>query len=216
MNFISFATRMSMVSLLLMMMSCGEPDPIAFYPKFDFTFTRNVSQLKTKTDPVSLHLDSIITGKISSTTLATPEFSLDIDKDGITDLNFEIVCVSNFDLNNIRTEYNDLAVRVTGDNIDFYDESQHGYANALEKGHKIDDNGNWGNSFALLATSVGNGGNFSGKTDKYLGFRMRKGNGWSRLYGWIKVTISAQNDQLIIQEGAYQSVANRTIKAGEK
>lgn len=63
-------------------------------------------------------------------------------------------------------------------------------------------------------------GNFAGVTEKYVGFRLHLSSNEDLVYGWLRVSVTAQIDanvadgDLVLHEWAYESTANTPITAG--
>lgn len=82
---------------------------------------------------------------------------------------------------------------------------------ALSKDELINENSSvWYNSYS---STVIMSNNWKGKTDKYLGLRIKK-NG-QLYYGWAKLTIPLDESYVIVQEYAYQDSPGVGLKAGE-
>lgn len=178
-----------------------------------FVFTRIVDSIAVKSDEVSLHLDSIISGKINSQVISTGFKSFDLTGDKIFDLSFEIIDLGKYNINKLPVSFDTLAVRVVPLNIQILDNSTYHYADGLNINYEINNSGNWTNETCVLGTFA-NAGQFNGKGEKYLGIRIIKDK--SFMYGWIKLYCSAHNDTLRIIEYAYNQQLGKEIKTGQK
>ena len=178
-----------------------------------YVFVRDVKSISGKTDEVSMHIDSILTGKINSQVISTGSKSFDLNNDKVSDLSFEIIDLNLFNINKLPTSFDSLAVRVLPNIIQILDNSTYQYADALNTNSIINSSGNWTNLTCVLGT-FGDAGQFKGKGEKYLGIRLPKDK--SYLYGWIKLYCSQHNDTIRIIEYAYNQQIDSNIEAGQK
>jgi hypothetical protein len=178
-----------------------------------YVFTRDVKTIAGNTDEVSLHLDSILTGKINAQVVSTGSKSFDLNNDKLPDLSFEIIDLNLFNINKLPASFDSLAVRVAPTTLQILDNSTYQYADALSTNYSVSSSGNWTSLTCVIGT-FGGAGQFKGKGEKYLGIRLAKDN--SYLYGWIKLYCSQKNDTLRIIEYAYNQQLNSEIITGQK
>lgn len=178
-----------------------------------YVFTRDLKSIASKTDEVSLHLDSILTGKINAQVVSTGSKSFDLNNDKLFDLSFEIIDLNLFNINKLPESFDSLAVRVAPATLEILDNSTYQYADALNANYNVNSSGNWSSMTCVLGT-FGDAGQFKGKGEKYLGIRIAKDK--SYLYGWIKLYCSQKNDTLRIIEYAYNQQLGSEIKTGQK
>ena len=105
-----------------------------------------------------------------------------------------------------------LATRAGSSTVQFLDNSTWHYADALNYYDEIGPNALWSENSVVLGTFA-SAGNFNGKGDKYLGFRIPYNDNYH--YGWIKLNCSQHNDTLTIYQFGYHKTVNRKIKAGQ-
>jgi len=178
-----------------------------------YVFTRDVKTIADKTDEVSLHLDSILTGKINSQVVSTGSKAFDLDNDKLSDLSFEIIDLGKYNINKLPASFDTLAARVVPLTLQILDNSTYGYADALNTDYTLNSSGKWTDRTCVLGTFA-NAGQFNGKGEKYLGIRIIKDK--SYLYGWIKLHVSQHNDTLTIIEYAYNQQPDSEIRTGQK
>ena len=178
-----------------------------------YVVLRDVKSILGKTDEISMHLDSILTGKINSQVISTGSKLFDLDSDKVFDLGFEIIDLNLFNINKLPAKFDSLAVRVDPNTLQILDNSTHQYADAIDANYTINSLGNWTASTCVLGT-FGEAGQFKGKGDKYLGIRLLKDKDYQ--YGWIKLYCSQHNDTLRIIEYAYNKQPGSEIRAGQK
>jgi hypothetical protein len=178
-----------------------------------FVVLRDVKSIAGKTDEISMHLDSILTGKINAQVISTGSKLFDLDSDKVFDLGFEIIDLNLFNINKLPLSFDSLAVRVLPDNLHILDNSTYQYADAIDANYTINSLGNWTGSTCVLGT-FGEAGQFKGQGNKYLGIRLLKDKAY--LYGWIKLYCSQHNDTLRIIEYAYNQKVGGEIRAGQK
>jgi len=175
-------------------------------------FKSNIDSIQASNDPISNHIDSILSGHINTSIVSTGELHLDIDQNEVTDLYFEIIDLNLFNPNDLPTGFDSLAARAVSPTIEFLDNSTWHYADALDVNYIIDSNSHWSSNSIILGTFV-NAGQFNGKGEKYLGFRIIEGNDYK--YGWIRLKCSQHNDTLIIYDYAFHTIPNLRIFANQ-
>jgi hypothetical protein len=178
-----------------------------------YVFVRDVKSIAGEIDEVSVHLDSIISGKLNSQVISTGNKSFDLNNNSISDLSFEIIDLGKYNLNKLPASFDTLAVRVAPMTLQILDNSTYGYADALNTDYALNSSGKWTDRTCVLGTFA-NAGQFNGKGEKYLGIRII--NDKSFLYGWIKLYCSQHNDTLKIIEYAYNQQPGSEIKTGQK
>lgn len=178
----------------------------------NYVLIRDVETLQSSDDEISLRVDSILQGQIQEEFVSTGFKGLDIDGDRRFDLSFEIIDLNPLNNNNLPESFDSLAARVIPSNVEILDNSTFGYADALDKDDQIDDEGHWSSRAFVLGTFA-NAGNFNGKGEKYLGFRIQEGNDYQ--YGWVKLYCSQHNDTLKIMDYAFNKTLNKKILAGQ-
>lgn len=138
---------------------------------------------------------------------------LDLNSDGIRDLSFEIIDLTLFN-GEMPEELTHQAarVRLLHEDIQIVDASGWGYADALSD-EEIQKKSPWSDRDNLVLGTFANAGNFAGNGNKYLGFRIKKGDEFN--YGWILLNCGALSDNLFIDSYAIQLKGNKKIKAGE-
>ena len=164
-------------------------------------------------DEVSMHIDSIITGKLDREVISTGVSTVFLNENASIKIGFEIVDLNLFNPNGIPEHLDTLAIRVLPTDVEILDNSTYGYPDALNKGTKIDSEGLWTNDDAVLAT-MGGGGNFYNKKSLYLPYRFTEGGKY--YYGWIRLSCSQNNHILEIHDFGYNLKANEKIEAGQK
>lgn len=177
-----------------------------------YVLIRDVETLQSSNDEISLRVDSILQGQIQEEFVSTGSKGMDIDGDGRFDLSFEIIDLMPLNNNNLPEHFDSLAARVISNNVEILDNSTYGYADALDRDDKINDEGHWASRGFVLGTFA-NAGNFNGKGEKYLGFRINEGGDYQ--YGWVKLYCSQHNDTLKIVDYAYNKTLNKKILAGQ-
>jgi len=176
-------------------------------------FLTDLNAIQTSNDPISNHIDSILSGQINTSVISTGELYLDLDQNEIADLYFEIIDLNLFNINNLPTSFDSLAARAMSTSIEFLDNSTWHYADALNENDVINSSAHWSSNSVVLGTFA-NSGQFNGKGQKYLGFRIPDGSNYK--YGWIKLKCSEHNDTLIIYDYAYNIIPNIQICAGQQ
>lgn len=72
---------------------------------------------------------------------------------------------------------------------------------------------NGGLQYLSVLAPYGSYGNWQGQTDKYVGVRFNIGS--NTHYGWVRLSVSANADTIIIKDYAYNSQPNVGLLAGE-
>tara|TARA_B110000014_G_scaffold130333_1_gene89914 strand:+ start:2708 stop:3433 length:726 start_codon:yes stop_codon:yes gene_type:complete len=178
----------------------------------EYVVIRDVATLQTSNDPISSHIDSILSGFINTTIISTGQKGLDLDGDESTDLYFEIIDLQPYNPGGLPTHFDSLAARAGSSSIQFLDNSTWHYADALNQNNLIDNSQHFSSDNIVLGTFM-NSGQFNGHGNKYLGIRIPNGNDYN--YGWVKLYCSEHNDTLRILEYAYNETINNSILAGE-
>lgn len=90
------------------------------------------------------------------------------------------------------------------------------YAATLNANDLINDSRAFGTHNILASVSSGgyDWGNWNGATDKYLGVQFYIGANVH--YGWIRLTVPAGSASMLVQDWAYQSIADSGILAGDQ
>ena len=178
----------------------------------EYVLCKDVEELRKKDDPISNHAKAIINGEIDDEYINSGPIGLDIDKDENPDINFKIVNLVAINGSDYPDSLVNLAISAVPVNVSLLDNSGWQYADALESGEEINDEGNWTDEEVVLAT-ISTSGQFRGKNNKYLAFRLPNANGYS--YGWVEISCSQENDTLSISGFAYESNKNQSIEAGQ-
>lgn len=179
----------------------------------EFVLIRDVDSLQSSDDEISNHIDSIINGLINAEFISTGMKSFDLNGDSLSDINFEIINLNEFNQNSLPESFDSLAARVQPLSLQILDNSTYGYPDALDINTVVSESGYWSSNVSVLGTFM-NAGQFQGKVEKYLGIRLNNGNNFD--YGWIKLYCSQHNDTLRIIEYAYNQNTGSFIKAGQK
>lgn len=66
---------------------------------------------------------------------------------------------------------------------------------------------------AMFSTALQMADNWAGKSDKYVGVRIKVNNHWN--YGWVRITIPADLSKIIVKDYAVNEVADSSIHAGQ-
>ena len=185
-----------------------------FYKQLNdqYVFITDVNALQASDDPISNHIDSILSGLINTSIISTGKQYIFLDENELPDLYFEIIDLNEFNTNNQPIGFDSLAARAGSNTVQFLDNSTWHYADALNYDDEIGPNGLWSENSVVLGTFA-SAGNFNGKGDKYMGFRIPKNGNYH--YGWIKLNCSQHNDTLTIYEFGYHKTVNRKIQAGQ-
>ena len=168
-------------------------------------FITNVDELQNSNDPISNHIDSILSGDINSTVVSTGALYLDLDQNELTDFYFEIIDLNLFNINNLPSSFDSLAVRAISSSVEFLDNSTWNYPDALNQNDLINSKSNWSSGPVVIGTFA-NAGQFNGMGEKYLGIRILEGNDYK--YGWIRLKCSLHNDTLNIYDYAFNPNLN--------
>jgi hypothetical protein len=137
-------------------------------------------------------------------------YLLDLNNDGATDFQFNLILSGNNDL-----------IRVVGSGSDAVLVSSHipyagyYYANTLDANALIGGSASWG-SKAILASFFASTffGNWVNVSDRFLGLKLVVNS--NTFYGWARLSVNQACDQLIISDYAVDTVANEIIAAGDK
>ena len=201
--------------LLITGISCSKKinDDIYYHElNNQYVFITEINALQASDDPISNHIDSILSGFINTSIISTGKQYIYLDENELPDLYFEIIDLNEFNANNLPTGFDSLAARAGSNTVQFLDNSTWHYADALNYDDEIGPNGLWSENSVVLGTFA-SAGNFNGKGDKYMGFRIPKNGNYH--YGWIKLNCSQHNDTLTIYEFGYHKTVNRKIQAGQ-
>ena len=177
-----------------------------------YVFITEINALQASDDPISNHIDSILSGFINTSIISTGKQYIYLDENELPDLYFEIIDLNEFNANNLPTGFDSLAARAGSNTVQFLDNSTWHYADALNYDDEIGPNALWSENSVVLGTFA-SAGNFNGKGDKYMGFRIPNNGNYN--YGWIKLNCSQHNDTLTTYEFGYHKTVNRKIKAGQ-
>ncbi|MFN8260909.1 MAG: hypothetical protein U0X41_08265 [Chitinophagales bacterium] len=99
---------------------------------------------------------------------------------------------------------------------------ENGYTKAMNAGITVDSTSeNWSTYSTISNDYVANPslpkGNLAGKGDKYVGFRVYPDSSPNEKYnGWAKINVTANGRTVKIIEYAFNKIANKAIKTGEK
>ena len=201
--------------LLITGISCSKKinDDIYYHElNNQYVFITEINALQASDDPISNHIDSILSGFINTSIISTGKQYIYLDENELPDLYFEIIDLYEFNANNLPTGFDSLAARAGSNTVQFLDNSTWHYADALNYDDEIEPNALWSENSVVLGTFA-SVGNFNGKGDKYMGFRIPNNGKYN--YGWIKLNCSQHNDTLTIYEFGYHKTVNRKIKAGQ-
>ena len=201
--------------LLITGISCSKKinDDIYYHElNNQYVFITEINALQASDDPISNHIDSILSGFINTSIISTGKQYIYLDENELPDLYFEIIDLNEFNANNLPTGFDSLAARAGSNTVQFLDNSTWHYADALNYDDEIGPNDLWSENSVVLGTFA-SAGNFNGKGDKYMGFRIPNNGKYN--YGWIKLNCSQHNDTLTIYEFGYHKTLNRKIKAGQ-
>lgn len=179
----------------------------------EYIFITNVDELQNSNDPISNHIDSILSGDINSTVVSTGALHLDLNQNELTDFYFEIIDLNLFNINSIPSSFDSLAVRAISSSVEFLDNSTWNYPDALNQNDLINSTSNWSSGPVVIGTFA-NAGQFNGMGEKYLGIRIPEGNDYK--YGWIRLKCSLHNDTLNIYDYAFNPNINQEILANQK
>lgn len=93
--------------------------------------------------------------------------------------------------------------------------SNNGYIKAMDVSSLINNAVNWeSNPFPnYLNNEAGNGGNWVGVIDKFLGLRIKISGQWH--YGWCKVDVPTNASYFVVKGYAYEDTPNNAINAGD-
>ena len=208
-----------LIVMVIAVSSCGKKagnadNSIVYQPvNKQYVLIRDVGKLMESDDEISKHIDSILTGTISSEFISTGQKLFDLNSDKTPDIGFEIIDLNQFNPNGLPATFDSLAARALPLTVEILDNSTFHYPDALLMNDKISESGNWTNSACVLGTFL-NAGQFQGKGERYLGVRFPAES--KNRYGWIRIYCSQHNDTLRIIDYAYNTVLNSPILAGQK
>ena len=208
------------LAIVIVFMGCNREGkknkiPAIYYAPLnkEFVLILDVNTLQASDDTISQHVDSILNGLLNEQIISTGLKSFDLNRDNVTDIQFEIIDLNLFNNGNLPSYLDSMAARVVPVNIQILDNSTYGYPDALVPDAVIKETGNWSSQTSVLGTFM-NAGQFQGKGDRYLGIRFTGTEGIN--YGWLKLNCSQHNDTLRIIEYAYNLNYGQEIKAGQK
>jgi hypothetical protein len=179
----------------------------------EYVLIRDVNKLQNSNDPISAHVDSILSGLIQEEFVSTGQKTFDLNLDEMPDIGFEIIDLNKFNQNKIPASFDTLAARAIPITVEILDNSTYSYPDALTLDDPINDQGNWSSKTGVLGTFL-NAGQFQGRGDRYLAFRFNENNNYN--YGWIKLYCSQHSDTLRVIEFAYNKTSGNSILAGQK
>jgi hypothetical protein len=202
------------VSSILIFSSCKKEQDniIVTSVNKQFVLIRNVDELQSSSDPISMHIDSILQGLIDTQIISTGMQRFDLTGDGNPDISFEILDLMTYNQGNLPENFDSLAAKAWLFGVEILDNSTWGYPDALTEGIDINNNGNWRSDFGVLGTFL-NAGQFQGQGDRYLAFRIPEAGDFQ--YGWIKLYCSQHSDTLRIIEFAYNTLPGGKIQSGQ-
>lgn len=202
--------------LLLFLYSCdrnGSDDKIVHQTvNKEFVIIQDVNQLQNSNDAVSQHIDSILSGLITTQIISTGVQSFDFNGDKVPEISFEIVDLNQFNGGNLPDYLDSLAARAIPGTVEILDNSTYSYPDALLPDMAINETGNWSSNTCVLGTFM-NAGQFQGKGNRFLGFRIKSDEGYQ--YGWVQLYCSQHNDTLRIIDYAYNDIAGSEILSGQ-
>ena len=201
--------------LLITGISCSKKinDDIYYHElNNQYVFITEINALQASDNPISNHIDSILSGFINTSIISTGKQYLYLDENELPDLYFEIIDLNEFNANKLPAGFDSLSARAGSNTVQFLDNSTWHYADALNYDDEIGPNSLWSENSVVLG-AFASAGNFNGKGDKYMGFRIPNNGKYN--YGWIKLNCSQHNDTLTIYEFGYHKTVNRKIKAGQ-
>ena len=113
-----------------------------FYQQLNnqYVFITDVNTLQASDDPISNHIDSILSGFINTSIISTGKKYIYIDENEWPDLYFEIIDLNEFNANNLTNGFYSLATRAGSSTVQFLDNSTWHYADALNYDDEIGPN----------------------------------------------------------------------------
>ena len=84
-----------------------------------------------------------------------------MDQNELTDFYFEIIDLNLFNINNLPSSFDSLAVRAISSSLEFSDNSNWNYPDSLNQNDLINSTSNWSSSPAVIGTFA-NAGQFNG------------------------------------------------------
>ena len=127
-----------------------------------YVFITDVNILQASDDPISNHIDSILSGLTNTSVISTGKQHINIDENEFPELYFEIIDLNEFNNNNLPTGFDSLAARAGSNTIQFLDNSTWHYADALNNNDEIGPNSLWSENSVVLGTFA-SAGNFNKK-----------------------------------------------------
>jgi hypothetical protein len=188
-------------ALYIMLGSCSKDAP---------SMDSTTSEKETSPNKDASSDTNIISDKVTIQIISTGSDSIDLDKDGVPDIKFEIINLNDHNSPPLPATLDSLAALAHPLTLQILDNSTHSYPDALTASEEINDQGHWTNIKGVLGTFT-NAGQFKGNKENYLGLRFA-----NNAYGWIKIHCSAHNDTLLVSEYGYTRTAGQFIKAGQK
>lgn len=179
----------------------------------EYVIITDVETLQNSGDEISIYIDSIFSGLINSEIISTGLKSFDLNDDNQADIRFEIIDLNTFNSGQLPAYLDSMAARVHPVTIQILDNSTYGYPDALQMNDEIIKEGHWSSNISVLGTFM-NAGQFQGKGERFLGFRLPIEENYH--YGWIRIYCSEHNDTLRILDYAYNELADKLIFAGQK
>lgn len=206
----SFATAI----ILLLLTACDRNNDSIIHRSVDkeFVILQDVNALQSSNDAVSQHIDSILTGLITSEIISTGLQSFDLNGDKVPEISFEIIDLNPFNGGNLPDYLDSLAARAIPGTVEILDNSTYSYPDALLPDMSINETGNWSSNNCVLGTFM-NAGQFQGKGNRYLGIRIKADDGYQ--YGWVQLYCSQHNDTLRIIDYAYNETVGSEILSGQ-
>jgi hypothetical protein len=210
---------------LLTITSCKKTEDVVQYSSANSSIQlpNSTEALKKSDDPIAMHVDSILSGLIDSDLISTGYKYFDLNRDGTTDIAFEIISLQKLNKNSIPDTLDSLAACVKAINVEILDNSNWGYMDALNAKDKISEVGNWKKAltsdeseYNFILGTLAHGGQFEGKGERFLAFRMKAKSGNAYQYGWMKLICAEGNNALKIIDYAINNTEGHSILAGQK
>ena len=82
-----------------------------------YVFITDVNILQASDDPISNHIDSILSGLINTSVISTGKQHINIDENEFPELYFEIIDLNELNNNNLPTGFDSLAARAGSNTI---------------------------------------------------------------------------------------------------
>ena len=138
-----------------------------------YVFITDINVLQASDDPISNHIDSILSGFINTSIISTGKQHIYLDENELPDLYFEIIDLNEFNANNLPIGFDSLAARAGSNTVQFLDNSTWHYADALNYDDEIGPNALWSENSVVLGTFA-SAGNFNGERGQIYGFSVTK------------------------------------------